>query len=386
MLAARGTDWNRSKLHALYNFNFTGPIDTENDVPDPFTLLPPGLSKLFLAGLDAVYEEDGDPSRPEYGKKLDADELSDTYRLYYRWLKSTTDSGTLPVPVPYNLTAELREVWDKAMDNLGDIGDFIEDASNQAGSMGIWGIFLMLAALVLGAVMAAAALIDAVLGALTTLGTATIRYAACLIYEQVYNAYAQLRLGVAMNGLAFPLPEHLTDARIAHFGNPALTDRNVRSGLILSPFMPLLEVPAGPILHGGVHLVYPPTRPEAPHVFTVPGSYLGRTALWYAFGDIPLTADLDALAALGPSGDADGDARHMAGLLGEKHLLGNALALHGALYDRAMQGKRIPDFNLDGDRGYGWLCWQSQSDKAVDYPDPVISDLGQPGLVVSIIR
>ena len=28
------------------------------------------------------------------------------------------------------------------MDNLGGIGDFIEDAANTAGRSGIWGIFL----------------------------------------------------------------------------------------------------------------------------------------------------------------------------------------------------------------------------------------------------
>ena len=41
-LDVRGDDWNCSALHALYNFNFTGTIDTENDEPDPFTHLPRG--------------------------------------------------------------------------------------------------------------------------------------------------------------------------------------------------------------------------------------------------------------------------------------------------------------------------------------------------------
>ena len=40
--------------------------------------------------------------------------------------------------MPYPLTAEQREVWDKTVDNLGSIGDFIEDAADTAGSMGIW--------------------------------------------------------------------------------------------------------------------------------------------------------------------------------------------------------------------------------------------------------
>ncbi len=101
------------------------------------------------------------------------------------------------------------------MDNLGDAGDFLEDAIDSAGDFGILSIFLILAALIIAAVMAAAAIADGVAGAITTLGgTSTIRAAACLIYEQVYNAYQNFRLGVALNGLAFPMKEHLSDPRL----------------------------------------------------------------------------------------------------------------------------------------------------------------------------
>lgn len=162
----RGQDWNSSKLHALYNFNFTGTIDTENDLPDPFNNLPDYLAKLITETLAEVYNENPAPPRPDYAAAITPADLNDTYRLWYRWFRNATD--TLPPPVPYIFSAELREVWDKAMDNLGDIGDFIGDAANSSGSMGIWGIFLLLATLILGA-LAAAAVIDAILGAPTRL-------------------------------------------------------------------------------------------------------------------------------------------------------------------------------------------------------------------------
>ena len=88
-------------------------------------------------------------------------------------------------------------MWDKTVDNLRGIGDFIEDAADTAGSMGIWGIFVLLGALILAALAAAAAMIDAVLGGITTLRSATIRYAACLIYEQISYAFETLRLACA---------------------------------------------------------------------------------------------------------------------------------------------------------------------------------------------
>ena len=385
-LGVRGTDWNFSALHALYNFNFNGTVDTENDVPDPFTNLPPDLAALIADSLNDIYDEDGFPPAPEYAKRITASDVNDTYRLWYRWFKSATDTGTLPPPVPYSLSAELREVWDQVVDNLGDIGDIISDAADQAGEMGIWGIFLMLGALILGALLAAAALIDAALGALTTLGSATIRYLACLIYEQLYNAYETFRLAVAMNGLAFPMTQHLADPRISHFANPALPDATGRSVFSILGRLPALKWSVAGVTHNERHLIYPPTGPERPTLFTVPASYLDKASTWYAWGDIPQQPGvLDELLALTPDTDPSGndDGRGLAEILNDKRLLGNALMLSETMYDRIRRREAIPDFNLDGDRGYGYLCWVQQGDPAPDFPDPVVVTVN-PSAVIAL--
>jgi hypothetical protein len=374
-LAVRGADWNHSALHAFYNFNFTGPIDTPNDIPDPFTNLPPDLAKLIADALNDIYEEDGAPPRPDYAKRVTPDDINAAYRLWYRWFKNATDTGTLPPPVPYSLTAELREVWEQTVDNLGDIGDFLEDAADTAGDLGIWGIFLLLGALILAAVAAAAALIDAVLGALTTLGSATIRYVACLIYEQLYNAYEMFRLAVAMNGLAFPLQQHLTDPRITHWANPALADANGNSVTSILGRLPALKWTVAGLTHNERHLVYPPTGPELPTLFTVPASYLDKTSTWYAWGDMTQQPGvLDELLELTPDDDPanNDDGTKLAGLLNDKRLLGNALDLTEAMYDQIIRGKPVPDFNLDGDRAYGYLCWRQVNDPAPDFPNPIV--------------
>ena len=179
-------------------------------------------------------------------------DVNDAYRIWYRWFRNSTDTGTLPLPVPYSFTRELREVWDQAMENLDDIGDFIDDAANRAGSMGILGIFLLLGALILAALAAAAALIDDGFGALTTIGSATIRYAACLIYEQIYAAYENFRLAVAMNGLAFPLLEHLSEPRIVHWGNPSLPDSSDGTTGGLAPMLPNNRCSRRDVLHDGL--------------------------------------------------------------------------------------------------------------------------------------
>ena len=185
--------------------------------------MPPDLAAFIADTLNAIYQEDADAD-PDYAKRITASDVDDTYRLWYRFMKGFTETGTLPPPVAYSFTAELREVWEQTVDNLEDVGDFLEDAVDQASDFGILSIFLILAALVAAAVMAAAAIADGIAGAITTVGTATIRYAACLIYEQLYNAFQMFRLGVALNGLGFPMREHLADPRLRQFVTPAFPD------------------------------------------------------------------------------------------------------------------------------------------------------------------
>ena len=379
LLGATGVDWNYSKLHALYNFNFSGTID--DDEPDLFTNLPDDLAALIADTINSLYQEDAVPG-PDYGATITAEDVNDTYRTWYRWFKSTTDTGTLPPPVAYSLTAELREVWEKTVDNLEEAGDLIEDAVDSAGDFGILSIFLILAALIVAAVMAAAALADGVAGAVATMGTASIRYAACLIYEQLYNAFQSFRLAVALNGLAFPMREHLGEVRFRQFITPDLPDSTGVNAAMIAPFLPLLRWqvpfwadPLGAIFSNERHLIYPITAGEKAAVTAAPFSYFNRLPTHYAFGDIPLSRELiDQLVELSAGPDRSEDTlRHTIG----RQTLGNALDLSGALYDRWFQGTRLPDFNLDADRGYGYLCWTQSAGGApdpVNFPNPLVTN------------
>ncbi|GAB3219870.1 hypothetical protein J0A67_05090 [Algoriphagus aestuariicola] len=363
-------DWNRSQLHAFYNFNFDGtitPIGEEDPVPDTHTVLPGDLANLISKTLNEVFET-GASNDNEYGRKISADDVDAAYRLWHRWLRSATETGTLPDPVPYSLTAELEEVWETAMDNLGDIGDFLEDAADIAGDFNILAIFIILAALVIAAVAAAAALIDAVLGALTTLTTAGIRYAASLIYEHLYGAFQNFRLGVSLNGLAFPMAEHLDEPRFEQFKNTSFNDPFGFNAGDLKNSLPKLKVlldgggPLDQLFHREKHLAYPPVDPAASEPnFAVagPDSYFAQTPLHYAFDNIPLDKEfLEFLV------DLEGDESKLSDYLAEvfrkrKQIptLGNSLTLAEWLYARVQEKGRIPDFNLDADRGYGYVCW-----------------------------
>lgn len=370
-----GTDWNRSALHAFYNFNFTGPIDTENNEPDSFTELPDDLAELIAKSINTVYQEDSDPET-EYGPTISASDVNNAYRIYYRWLKNSTDTGTLPEPVAYSFSAELREVWEKTVDNLEDAGDFLEDAIDEAGDWGILSIFIILAALIIATAMAAAALADGIAGAITTLGTSTIRAAACLIYEEIYNAYQTFRLAVAMNGLAFPMQEHLIEPRLTQFANPANLDPTGVNAAPFAPLLPLLKfVPTTAeeaIFNQERHLVYPFTQNEKGHEMGTLSSYLTEASTHYAFGKIPFQPKdiLDKLAGLTPSNNpiANDDGTLLRNLLMERGSLGNAMTLIDRCFERFQDGKGLIDFNLDADKGYSYLCW-TQNQGGPDAPD-----------------
>jgi hypothetical protein len=365
LLGETNVDWNYSKLHTFYNFNFTGVISDTEPAENP--TLPPDLAKFIADTLNQIYQEDTDID-PDYAKKISASDVDDTYRLWYRFMKSFTETGTLPPPVSYSLTAELREVWEKTVDNLDDVGDFLEDAVDSASNFGILSIFIVLGALVIAAVLAAAAIADGIAGAITTLGTSTIRYAACLIYEQLYNAFQNFRLAIALNGLGFPMREHLGEPRLRQFVTPAFNDYpGGINAAAVAPFEPLLRFspsfstdPIAAIFNQERHLIYSLTDGEKRAVRPAPPSYFSSLPTHYAFGRIPLDRDLvDQLVTLAAGSDrTEGD---LTALL-QSRTLGNALELSGALYDRWFRGDPLPDFNLDSDRGYGYLCWTQQGD------------------------
>ncbi len=375
-------DFNHSHLHALYNFNYTGVIKPKEEasfskeVPDPETNLPDKLAQLIIKAINQVYQEDADLTKVEYGKPMTIEDLNNTYRLWYRWFKSATATGTLPPPVPYSFSKDLREVWEKATDNLGEAGDFIKDAFGKAGKGGLWGILKALAAMVISPVMAAAAIADGIAGSIATLGSSTIRYAACLIYEQLYDAFQNFRLGVAMNGLAFPMTEHLADPRLKQFANPSYEDPASVFAKKIKHSLPIQRWAPGNFfseVENERHLKYPPPKErEERHAVGAPDSYFNQEATYYAWGEVECKDGvLDRLVSLTEAGATP---ESLDGTLltptPEWLKLGNALQLTQALYQRHLVNQSFPDFNLDADRGYGYLCW-SRVMKAEGMPDTV---------------
>lgn len=375
-------DFNRSRIHAFYNFNYDGlKLDDEDfeDKLDVFTSLPEDLAKIIADTINKVYQEDLDADA-EYGRTISASDVDTAYKLWYKWFRNATDTGTIPEPVPYSLTKELREVWEAAIDDLGDAGDFVKKASDQAGDGNFWSILLFLAAIIIATILATKAFIDALIGTITTLSTATIRYGASLIYEQLYSAFQDFRLGTALNGLAFPLKEHLNHPALRHFANPAFSDSNGRNANTIASSFPLLRwnVPFDinspeSFFSSERHLIYPLSNSEPNSVMGAPAYYFDKSPTFHIASGLPFSPDLiDKIAELASKSNImdNDDGSQLAKLLQEEGL-GSIIDLTGVLYERWREGKVMPNFNLDGDRGYGYLCWSQVRSSVPPQTDPV---------------
>lgn len=384
-------DLGRSQIHALYNFKYAGiitPVGDENPLPPPDGVIPDELAEFIANTINSTHAVDESaPGGPDFGGALTADDVKVSFRLWYKFWRMTTESGTIPAPKPYSFSGEVADVYEQAMENAEGIADYLSDAADTAGSGGILGILAFLAALLIAAVAAALTLIDFILGMLTVITGAGIKYLISLVYEQVYAAYQYFRLGVALNGLALPLTESINEPVFNQFKDPSIQDSTFRSAATLKADMPLLRWhESATFATPEIHLTYPlklqsadgaakhGERNPAP---VAPDSYLGKHSDWYAWG--PLQTDSNVIDNLLEAYQND-PAQHeeimqklISGGVHEKNdaPLGNALTLTEDLYSRWLRGGRIPDFNLDSDRGYGYLAWKQPWDED-NTPDRIV--------------
>jgi len=356
--------------------------------------LPAGIKDLILKSLHKVYYKNG---KPLYGKDIKGDDLDIAYKYWLKWFTGATNSMALPPPKPYSLSAEVVEVWEKFKDNAGDVLDYM--GSSSSGGWSIWGFFEALAALILGPFLLAAALVDFLLGLITTLGAAPIRFLLSLSYEALYNAYQNLRQGLVMNGFAFPPVSQLNNFMVKHMINTKELDifgHNANSLPLANAYPSLKFKLAG--AESESHLVYPfPTAAnKEPDTATgFPSSYFGKDPSWYI--DSRKNAyNKDRTeyfrgfveTATAPPSEADINA-HYAELAVKAKLngMGNAIAFSDAMYSEflsATPGRHLPDFSFDSDKGYGFKCWRKVKD--VSFVNKPLNDVGKTNVEIEVSK
>jgi len=349
----KGEDFIQSKLGEQYIIN--GDDDT----------LPADFNAFIRKTINDVY------GGFNYGSTIDAEDLDDTYQLWLRWFRSTTNTLDLPKPVPYSITKEMEEAWDKFMNNMGDALDGISSPGKGGGS--IWDFFKSLAAAILGSIAAAIAIIDFVLGVIATLGAAPIRYFISVAYEFLYNSFQQFHQGIVLNGLAFPFNKQMGHFAVKHTVHSNIADVSGIRAVNIKNFFPLKKFK---IKTAGLesHLVYPRPFTSNPEDINVeqsltnaaPEPYFNADPFLYINGSLELnpqfyeyaksfTENSDSQGQ--PSNDKDANFQ-MFGRQSLSSSLGNAVDLSNFLFGEFENGNTIPDFNLDGDRGYAFPCWR----------------------------
>jgi hypothetical protein len=348
------------------------------------TALPRELNELILKTLHEVYVAPG----YAYCAPMNSSDLDDTYRLWLKWFAATTNAIDLPKPVPYSLTRELQEGWERFADTMGDMATAVTHAAR--GARGIWDIVKLLATAAVAAVLAAIAIADYLLGTLATLGAAPIRHLLALAYEDLYNSFQWFHQALALKGLAFPFNRQLTHHAVQHVLNPGRSDSTGASAYSIRNEYPYKKFnPPG--LAEERHLVYPRgygSNPddmmERSRCTVAPDSYFGSDLFHYIEG-VPEfdTVDVEFYQFAKSFTESSGtsmspvaieDRFRTLALRGRRGGLGSAVTFSRFLLGQFLQGESIPDFNLDGDRGYAFQCWRRVKDPT-EFNDPATSHL-----------
>jgi len=342
--------------------------------------LPEDLNEFILESLKKVYFEN---DRSLYGAQMNSDDLDDAYRLWLMWFRKSTNSLDLPKPEPYSFSAEIEEVWNTFVDNLEDLGGSIADGFS--GNSGILGVLKALGLAIISPFLAAAAAIDALLGTITTLAAAPIRFMISLAYEELYNAYMNLHQVIVLDGFGFPFNSQLSNYLIQHVYNSGNNDVLGINASNLINFYPTKKFkPAD--MECECHLIYPTpllSNLEKDKCIGAPKTYYGMEQKRYIFGPIDFNKDrYEMLKNFIEKTELDNESStnekfDYLSLIAFQDTFGSAIDFGCILYQDFLSGFKVADFNLDADRGIGFKAWR----KVANYTD--MNDKTKPHIAVT---
>ena len=323
--------------------------------------LPSGINQLILQSTEKTYFKNG---HSLYGTPMNKSDLDDAYRLWLYWFKKSTNTLDLPKPEPYSFTAEIEEVWDNLVDNLEDLGSSIADGFS--GDGGILGVLKAIATAIVAPFLAAAAICDAILGGITTLAAAPIRFLISLAYEELYNSYLNLHQAIVLNGFGFPFNSQLPYYIINHVYNSGTLDVLNHNASSLTNFYPTKKFkPEG--MECESHLIYP-----VPHIMNhEPDKSIGAAKIYYGsdfsrymYGPINFNRDrYELIKEFIEKNNVDTETTTNTKFTNlfsttNQESFGSAIDFSCILYQDFLDNKKLSDINLDADRGIGYKSWR----------------------------
>ncbi|KAF5431841.1 Zinc dependent phospholipase C [Candidatus Methanophagaceae archaeon] len=280
---------------------------------------------------------------------LSQDEINQTFILFRKYLEMATSRGimTLPEPVPPALIPGLDSIITPPPSSSGSGGGF--------SWSGLWNWVKWLFKTIFN-------ILTIPIHVLASLATYQVRYLLYVIQLLLYQIYRALRLVLVLGGYVMCEPDELTGAYAQAFTRQRPPTPVARFQNRKYPY-PLNEFPYN---NASDHqLYYPPsTYPNDVEFIMTESSPYPTGARPDEFIDkSPHDSNADHLAtASDPSVTQKIDAATLKSNQGQ---LGNAVDVAAQIIVRAHNGtldldKDLPDWNLDADRGYGWLNWYWQ--------------------------
>lgn len=341
-----GDEFITSKLYREYRFR--GGINA----------LPRKVTELFSDAASRTYGDSFEFS------ELSSDEVDAAYRLWYQWFRNTTSASLLPRKLPnYTpLDQSIQQSWEEFKTNVStrfpDLDDVFSPPSLSGSSLNPSALLNAIKSLfedIVNALGAVLLVLDMILSVITSIARNVLYFFLSKVYEALYTAYDRFVYLVSLSGFAFPHTRHLTHAPVKHMTDPTIADAN---GNVLSQSWsyPVQAVDRSflSLLPQEAHLVYPDTQVEQEETVEGPTDYLSESPRIYIDSNLHLSEN--TVEDLGSH-----SVRELNDIM-RSPVLGNGSRLTARLYCNFTQSGRVPNLNLDADRGMAHPTWLAEEE------------------------
>jgi len=343
----------------------------------PDDRLPPKLAEMFAEAMRRTYG-----NMNHHPTWMDADDVDSSYRLWQLWFKRSTSIGDAvkpkPVPPPGSATGAL----------VGDLVDGLPPFPGASGSSGDFDIGDILEAIFDFAKWVGETVVYVaewavehaaeILELPVTEAIGLVKWLLYLIQKGIFEIYDNLRFDLVLGGYLFPEPRDLAKApwgkalvnsAYAHLsgGPPASFDK-----------YPLTQEEHGPVGTTEHHLSYPDTpqegpgggRNQGPAAEPAPIPFHGAYPPAFISQSHPYDSEIEDLYACDkPYGEDSSATHHVDSKTWHTAQFGSAMSFSARLITDKLEA--LPNFNLDGDRGYGWKTWAAENAKTIE-PDKLV--------------
>lgn len=353
-------------------------ISAVTDPPSPSDADFVEWTKMMADALKAVYKDDPHPRLletgpdPRLGGYPRPDDIAAAYGVMRFILKLTTEEK-IQEPQPPNIVSDISQAVQDLINNVEhDIGSLrpppVPSFRGHFSLSSLWDAIKNLAEWVADSVeKLAKTAFDFIKGIVNVVATAVsdaIKFAFFLINKALFALYRSVRDVLVLAAYSVPFTDELAASMGAQFNT---TDLWQTKGNLSPGQYPVEEIAEERKYSGSGYAPIVPPNQQTNSVEQRPIEFIApyQPGLPDLFIDAPLGPD-DLFSIKGPVPLGEDNSRNFGGAMAncQRGILLAIGKLPGSLV--------LPNYNLDGDRGYAWPCWQV-------HPEPIdIRHAGDP--------